>query len=64
MSAIGIRGKMIDIHTHILPNMDDGANSVDTSKQLLLMEDEIAKLKQKMCECTIKKQEILDKYLK
>ena len=31
---------MIDIHTHILPNMDDGANSVDTSKQLLLMEEE------------------------
>ena len=36
----------------------------ETVRQLLLMEDEIAKLKQKMCECTIKKQEILDKYLK
>ena len=31
---------MIDIHTHILPNMDDGANSVATSEQLLLMEAE------------------------
>ena len=36
----------------------------ETVRQLLLMEEEIAKLKQKMCECTIKKQEILDKYLK
>ena len=26
---------MIDFHTHILPNMDDGSESVETSKQLL-----------------------------
>jgi len=26
---------MIDIHTHILPNMDDGSDSVETSYQLL-----------------------------
>lgn len=26
---------MIDFHTHILPNMDDGSNSVDTSNKLL-----------------------------
>lgn len=26
---------MIDFHTHILPNMDDGSDSVDTSIKLL-----------------------------
>ena len=31
---------MIDIHTHILPNMDDGASSVDVSAELLKMEAE------------------------
>ncbi len=31
---------MIDIHTHILPNIDDGANSVSTSAELLRMEAE------------------------
>ncbi len=31
---------MIDIHTHILPNMDDGASSVEVSAELLRMEAE------------------------
>ena len=31
---------MIDFHTHILPNIDDGANSVAVSAQLLAMEAE------------------------
>ncbi|MBE7068091.1 MAG: hypothetical protein E7381_02185 [Clostridiales bacterium] len=31
---------MIDIHTHILPNMDDGANSFEVSVELLKMEAE------------------------
>ncbi len=29
---------MIDIHTHILPHLDDGAQSVDISEQMLAME--------------------------
>lgn len=29
---------MIDLHTHILPNMDDGAKSLDDSLQILQME--------------------------
>lgn len=36
---------MIDFHTHILPNMDDGSDSVDTSIKLLsILEDEGVKL--------------------
>lgn len=36
---------MIDFHTHILPNMDDGSNSVDTSNQLLeILRNENVKL--------------------
>ena len=31
---------MIDIHTHILPNMDDGASSVSVAEELLKMEAE------------------------
>ena len=31
---------MIDIHTHILPNMDDGATSVEVSAELLQIEAE------------------------
>ncbi len=31
---------MIDIHTHILPNVDDGARSVEDAQQLLQMEIE------------------------
>ncbi len=31
---------MIDIHTHILPNVDDGADSVSASAELLRMEEE------------------------
>lgn len=36
---------MIDFHTHILPNMDDGSKSVDTSVKLLnILENEGVKL--------------------
>ena len=36
---------MIDIHTHILPNMDDGSKDVDESNQLLkILENEGVKL--------------------
>ena len=31
---------MIDFHTHILPNIDDGASSVEVSSELLAMEAE------------------------
>ena len=31
---------MIDVHTHILPNIDDGASSVSVSQQLLALEAE------------------------
>ena len=36
----------------------------ETVRQLLLMEEEIAELKNRMHECTVMKQQILDKYLK
>lgn len=36
---------MIDFHTHILPNMDDGSDSVETSNKLLnLLEEQGVKL--------------------
>ena len=31
---------MTDLHTHILPGMDDGARDVETSLELLRMERE------------------------
>ncbi len=45
----------------MLPNIDTQNEVV---RQLVSMENEIAELKSKMQECIIKKQEILDKYLK
>lgn len=45
----------------MLPDIDT-QNKV--AQQLVSMENEIAELKSKMQECIIKKQEILDKYLK
>ncbi len=45
----------------MLPDIDVQNEIV---RQLLLMEKEIEELRQNMYECTIKKQEILDKYLK
>jgi protein-tyrosine phosphatase len=29
---------MLDMHTHILPNVDDGSKSLDISRRLLLQE--------------------------
>lgn len=45
----------------MLPNID---TQNEVARQLVSMENEIAELKSKMQECIIKKQEILDKYLK
>lgn len=45
----------------MLPNID---TQNEVARQLISMENEIAELKRKMQECIIKKQEILDKYLK
>lgn len=45
----------------MLPNID---TQNEVARQLISMENEIAELKSKMQECIIKKQEILDKYLK
>jgi hypothetical protein len=45
----------------MLPDIDTQNN---VAQQLIKLENEIAELKRKMQECIIKKQEILDKYLK
>ena len=45
----------------MLPNID---TQNEVAQKLISMENEIAELKRKMQECIIKKQEILDKYLK
>ena len=45
----------------MLPDID---TQNEVAQQLIDMEAEIANLKNKMKECIVKKQEILDKYLK
>ena len=52
---------MIKALSIMLPDIDT-QNKV--AQQLIKLENEIAELKRKMQECIIKKQEILDKYLK